>query len=141
MRLFDWLDAVRAIFRVKATNRMRWVRLGWRGFITQVECIESRVVPAAPIATAGSATIHMNSPLMGALSASDPDADSVTFSLSGTGTANGSISLSPDGSFNYTPNSNYEGSDSFVFVVADGTADSNAATLAVRSATLRPLWT
>ena len=43
----------------------------------------------------------------------------------------GSLSLNSDGSFTYTPAANYNGSDSFVYKVNDGTADSNLATVSL----------
>ena len=46
-----------------------------------------------------------------------------------SGPAHGTLSLNSDGSFTYTPSGNYNGSDSFVYKVNDGTADSNLATV------------
>ena len=42
----------------------------------------------------------------------------------------GTLTLNPDGSFDYTPAANYNGSDSFTFKANDGAADSNVATFA-----------
>ena len=44
---------------------------------------------------------------------------------------NGSVTLNQDGSFNYTPASNYSGLDSFTYVANDGTTDSNIATVRI----------
>ena len=41
------------------------------------------------------------------------------------------LSLNSDGSFTYTPSGNYNGSDSFVYKVNDGAADSNLATVSL----------
>ncbi len=46
-----------------------------------------------------------------------------------SGPANGKLSFNPDGSFSYTPNANYLGSDSFTYQDNDGTANSNVATV------------
>lgn len=46
-----------------------------------------------------------------------------------SGPAHGSLALSPDGSFRYTPDANFNGSDRFVYKANDGTADSNEATV------------
>ena len=58
----------------------------------------------------------------------DIDGDPLTAVLV-TGSVHGSLSLNSDGSFTYTPSGNYNGSDSFVYKVNDGTADSNLATV------------
>jgi VCBS repeat-containing protein len=58
---------------------------------------------------------------------SDADGDAKTAILV-TGPANAaSFTLNADGSFNYTPNANYNGGDSFTYKANDGTADSNVA--------------
>ena len=53
------------------------------------------------------------------LTATDDDGDAVTFSLS-EGAANGTVTLSADGFYTYTPNSSFIGSDSFIYSVSDG---------------------
>ncbi len=47
------------------------------------------------------------------------------------GPANGTIVLNADGSFVYTPNANYNGTDSFTYKANDGSADSSAATVTI----------
>src|SRR5206468_856304 len=55
--------------------------------------------------------------------ASDPDGDALTFSrVSQAG--HGSVTVHGDGSFVYTPNSQYLGPDRFTFQVSDGTSAS-----------------
>ena len=44
---------------------------------------------------------------------------------------NGTLTLNSDGSFTYTPNANFSGSDSFTYKANDGTADSNEATVSI----------
>ena len=46
-----------------------------------------------------------------------------------TGPSNGTLSLNADGSFVYTPNANFSGTDTFTYKVNDGTTDSNVATV------------
>ena len=48
-----------------------------------------------------------------------------------SGTANGSLTLYPDGTFLYVPNANFDGSDSFTYRAFDGLAYSNVATVAI----------
>ncbi len=63
------------------------------------------------------------------LTASDPDGDGLTYSVV-AGPSNGSLSgTAPN--LTYTPNANYNGSDSFTFKANDGTVDSNTATVSI----------
>ena len=90
----------------------------------------------APVATAESYTTAEDTGLVvdaasGLLAhATDIDGDPLTAVLV-SGPAHGSVSLNSDGSFTYTPSGNYNGSDSFVYKVNDGAADSNLATVSL----------
>ena len=50
----------------------------------------------------------------------------------------GSLQLSPDGSFSYTPNINFNREDSFTYKVSDGTETSQSATVTIVVATAYP---
>ncbi|WP_217697922.1 Ig-like domain-containing protein, partial [Sinomonas mesophila] len=54
----------------------------------------------------------------------DPDGDPLTAVLV-AGPGNGTLTLNADGSFSYTPNANFNGTDTFTYKANDGTADSN----------------
>ena len=58
----------------------------------------------------------------------DPEGDPLT-AVVATNPMNGTLTLNPDGSFTYTPNAGFFGSDSFTYQANDGAADSNAATV------------
>ena len=65
---------------------------------------------------------------------SDADGDTLTVSLV-SGTSNGTLSLNNDGAFSYTPNLNFNSTDSFIYQISDGnggTAQANV-TLTVNS--------
>ena len=47
------------------------------------------------------------------------------------GPANGGLTLNADGSFSYTPNTDFNGIDSFTYRAGDGTATSNLATVSI----------
>src|SRR5665213_2686133 len=60
----------------------------------------------------------------------DVDGNSLTAFLVSNG-SHGSVNLNADGSFSYTPGTNYNGSDSFTYVVADGQTIGNIATVTI----------
>jgi VCBS repeat-containing protein len=61
---------------------------------------------------------------------SDVDGDSMTVVLV-TGPAHGTVTLDADGSFEYTPNDNFHGTDSFTYTVNDGYGPSAEATATI----------
>ncbi|MGW4649837.1 FG-GAP-like repeat-containing protein [Kitasatospora sp. NPDC004289] len=60
----------------------------------------------------------------------DPDGNPLTASLV-SGPAHGTLTLNPDGSFAYQPDSAYAGGDGFSYKVNDGADDSNTATVTI----------
>jgi VCBS repeat-containing protein len=90
----------------------------------------------APVAVADSYSTNEDTPLNvpppGVLG-NDSDVDSPTLTavlVSGPTNAS-SFTLNPDGSFSYTPNANFNGSDSFTYKANDGTLDSNTVTVSI----------
>ena len=77
----------------------------------------------APVANNGSGSTAEDTPLVGALTGSDADGDTLSF-FEDTGPAHGLLILNTDGTFTYTPDLDYNGPDSFTFVANDGTVDS-----------------
>jgi VCBS repeat-containing protein len=55
----------------------------------------------------------------------DPDGDALSAILV-TGPTNGTLTLNADGSFTYTPNTDFSGTDSFVYKASDGALESEA---------------
>ncbi|MES2149175.1 MAG: Ig-like domain-containing protein [Pseudomonadota bacterium] len=90
-------------------------------------------INSAPVAAADGFDVNEDTALtLNALQgvlANDQDInqDNLTVSLV-NGPAHGALTLNPDGSFNYTPAANYNGSDSFSYQVADGHGANSAAT-------------
>ncbi|HVA47490.1 MAG TPA: Ig-like domain-containing protein, partial [Pirellulales bacterium] len=64
--------------------------------------------------------------------ASDPDGDSITAVLSSAPT-HGTLQLNSDGSFSYTPNPGWIGTDAFGFTVSDGILSSQAYTATLQT--------
>ena len=72
----------------------------------------------APVVTAPAITTNEDTPVNGKITATDADGDPLTFTLV-TPPAHGTLVLNPDGTYTYTPNANYNGTDSFVVTVSD----------------------
>ncbi|WP_435169101.1 Ig-like domain-containing protein [Paenibacillus glycanilyticus] len=99
------------------------------GSNTATVTITVTAVPnAAPVAQDDSKSTDEDTPVNGALTATDGNNDIVTYSLV-TAPVNGTVVLNADGTYTYTPNQDYNGSDSFTFKANDGKADSNVATV------------
>ncbi len=60
----------------------------------------------------------------------DPDNDTLTVT-GNTQPANGSLTLNPNGSFDYTPDADFFGSDSFDYTVSDGKGGTDTATVTI----------
>ncbi|WP_168210512.1 Ig-like domain-containing protein [Persicimonas caeni] len=60
----------------------------------------------------------------------DADADTLTATLD-AGPTNGTLTLNADGSFDYTPDADFNGTDTFTYLANDGTSDSAAATVTI----------
>lgn len=73
----------------------------------------------APTAEDSKLETYKNLPNEGLLSVSDPEGDTLTFTLT-RAPRRGEVILRDDGSFLYTPKKNKVGTDSFAFTAADG---------------------
>lgn len=97
----------------------------------------------APIASNDSYTVQsgvmLSIPFPGVLG-NDTSVNGSLSAILVSSTTNGTLALSPNGSFNYVPNSGFAGSDAFSYQASDGTAMSAAATvtLTVTSANQPP---
>lgn len=82
-----------------------------------------------PVVTAQSVSLNEDSSMAITLGASDADGDALTYTIVSM-PSHGSLSgTAPN--LTYTPEANYNGSDSFSFKVSDGKADSNTATVSI----------
>lgn len=90
-----------------------------------------------PLAEAGDATTQEDTRTSIAIAGSDEDGDPLTFSVI-TGPLHGRLSgTAPN--LTYSPESNFNGSDSFSFKVNDGKADSEVATVSITVAPVNDL--
>ena len=81
---------------------------------------------AAPVCTNGSATTPEDTAVAANLNCTDADGNPLTYTIV-SGPTSGVLSGS-GASRTYTPNANFNGTDSFTFKANDGTVDSNVAT-------------
>jgi streptogramin lyase len=101
------------------------------------------VIPRAPIASDLEFSTTVNEPLSmaapGVLAgATDPQGLPLDADLT-SGPSHGSLTLEPNGSWTYQPNTNFFGTDSFTYVANDGLADSAPATVSILVKTLAPV--
>ncbi|RZJ75709.1 MAG: tandem-95 repeat protein, partial [Flavobacterium sp.] len=73
----------------------------------------------APVASSPAITTAEDTPRNGVVTASDVEGNLLTYTLT-TAPTNGSVVVNTDGTYTYTPNANYNGSDSFTITVNDG---------------------
>ena len=80
----------------------------------------------APTAADGSDATDEDVALTGTLpAASDIDGDDVTYGPGSTIPANGQVVINPDGSFTYTPDADFNGTDTFSYIIDDGNGGTN----------------
>lgn len=80
-----------------------------------------------PVATADTATVTAGATTSGNVLSNDKDADGDTLTAAlRTGPANGKVTLNVDGTYTYTANKGYAGTDSFTYTASDGKATDTA---------------
>lgn len=100
-------------------TNLKWLACALAAALPMVGCAASTgVIPATVSDNAG------NRPPVAV------DGDTVTFEQV-TGPGHGIVTVSPDGTFTYTPNPGFSGADSFTFRANDGEADSNIASVTI----------
>ena len=91
----------------------------------------------APVAQDGSASGNAGAAIHGNVLATDVDGPSLIY-LHVAQAQHGSVVIGADGSYIYTPDAGFSGSDSFTYKASDGTRDSNVATVSVTVNVLAP---
>ncbi|WP_416435533.1 tandem-95 repeat protein [Priestia megaterium] len=103
--------------------------------VATVSIITEGPVERAPIVSDQTLTTIEEQPVSGAVQAVDPQGEALTYTLLGT-PPNGIVVLNPDGTFTYTPNSGFVGTESFTVAVQNQTGLNATATIQV---TVNPL--
>jgi hypothetical protein len=99
-----------------------------RTFILTVNAVND-----GPTAPAQSFNATEDTAFDGSLTGTDVDGDQPTFALA-TQATNGSVTVNADGTFDYMPNPDFAGTDSFTFTVSDGQATSTPVTATIEVA-------
>ncbi|MBH9552056.1 tandem-95 repeat protein [Inhella gelatinilytica] len=118
-------------FSTHATNRF-----GLTGPASSVRTVRVDAINDAPMASSGSGTLAEDTPLTATLpSATDENGDTLSYAKA-TNPSHGTVVVNANGSYTYTPEANYFGTDSFSFTVSDPSGASNTYT---QSLTITPV--
>ncbi len=116
-------------------DSFRYIIKDDQGAASQPATVTITVTPVndAPVAASDAATTAEDTPIIVNVTANDTDVDGTIDGSSVvivSGAASGEAVVKPDGTVEYTPDSNYHGSDSFAYEVQDNNgATSNTATV------------
>ncbi|HWP27658.1 MAG TPA: cadherin-like domain-containing protein, partial [Xanthobacteraceae bacterium] len=100
--------------------------------VTATVSITVEAVNDAPDAADDAVSGPEDSVISGNVLANDTDIDGDPLAVTlGTGPANGTLVLNADGSFNYTPNPDFNGADSFTYTADDGNGGTDTATVSI----------
>ena len=104
----------------------------------KVATIFRNITNDAPVASAVSASTNEDTAKAITLSATDAQNNNLTYSIV-SNPSNGSLGNVSGTSVTYTPNANWNGTDTFTYKANDGPADSNTATVTVTVAAVEDL--
>ena len=99
---------------------------------TQVVNITVNAVNDAPVAVSDSTTTNEDTAVVISPLVNDTDVENDALTITGVGTAsNGTVVNNGDGTVTYTPNADFNGSDSFTYDISDGNGGTDTATVSV----------
>ena len=84
----------------------------------------------APVCSADTSSGNEDTDQSGTITCADTEGDALTYAKVG-GASDGSATVDADGSWSYSPDTNFNGSDSFTFRANDGSDNSNTATMSI----------
>ncbi|MDZ4356001.1 MAG: tandem-95 repeat protein, partial [Variovorax sp.] len=85
----------------------------------------------APTAPDYAETTNEDTPVSGRVTGSDIDSGDTLTYTKGTDPSNGTVTVNPDGTYTYTPNPDFHGTDSFTVTVSDGHGGTTTSTITV----------
>jgi gliding motility-associated-like protein len=95
---------------------------------TEILTLQITSLNAAPTGTGDSRTTARDTPVDGAVTGTDPDADALTYTK-GTDPLHGTVIVNADGTYTYTPAAGYSGTDNFTVIISDGKGGSTTVTV------------
>jgi CshA-type fibril repeat protein len=101
------------------------------GTDTAIVSVGVGAVNDGPDAVNDSAVTNEDTPVTVAVLANDSDPDGDPLSVTAATAANGSVAINPDGTVTYTPNANFNGTDTISYTVSDGNGATATATVSV----------
>ncbi|MCA3268080.1 MAG: tandem-95 repeat protein, partial [Azospirillum sp.] len=105
---------------------------GKGGTTTGIVSVDVAAVNDAPTTSGGAATAAEDGSVAGRLMGADVDGDALGFSVAPNGApAHGTLQINPDGSYVYTPNPDFNGTDSFTYLAADGQGGTAIGTISI----------
>jgi len=105
---------------------------GTGGTSTGTVVVTVSPVADAPVAGADTATTNEDTAVVIDVLANDSDADGDPLTVTAATATNGTVTIDPvTGALTYTPNPNFNGSDTITYTVSDGTGGTSSGTVAV----------
>jgi CshA-type fibril repeat protein len=101
------------------------------GTATATVTVTVAPVNDAPVAVNDSATTNEDVPVTIPVLANDSDVDGDPLTVTGATAGNGTVSINPDGTITYTPNSDFNGTDTVSYTISDGKGGTSTATVTV----------
>ncbi|MCP5083297.1 MAG: tandem-95 repeat protein, partial [Alphaproteobacteria bacterium] len=100
---------------------------------TDTATVSITVNPAndGPDAVNDTASVNEDSAVTINVLANDSDLDGDALSVTAASAGNGSVSIRPDGSLDYTPNANFNGTDTVTYTISDGNGATDTATVSI----------
>ena len=114
---------------------------GHGGTAVQTVTVTDTGTNQVPVAQNSAISSNEKATITGQAQATVVNGDALTYSLvnSGGDAAHGSVVMHADGSFSYTPDAGFAGTDQFTFIASDGSLNSNAATVTVTVFPIAPV--
>jgi large repetitive protein len=101
------------------------------GGLTATQRFSWTVTNPAPIAANDTASTNEDTPVTINVLGNDRDPDGDPLTVVSASAANGRVTINPDGTLRYTPNSNFNGTDTITYTISDGQGGTSTARVTV----------
>ena len=101
------------------------------GTTTATVTVNVSPVNDAPVASPSTATTTEDTPVIVPVLANDTDVDGNPLTITAATAPNGMVTILPDGTVRYTPNLNYNGTDTITYTISDGQGGFSTSTVTV----------